>query len=99
MCHAACKVEFQPFNRSYSQLILSFVCCAFSQQIGRGHVYVEYPKSAKSTAIEHTQEVLRVKREVITFPGKLFLYVLAKMSIDLILVELTADVLEILYTK
>ena len=57
--------------------------CGFSQrQIGRGHVYtessIEYPKRAKSTAIEYTQEkvqvVLRVKCEFIILAGKLFLY-------------------------
>ena len=41
----------------------SFVCCQvvlcvfYQKQVGRGHVYIEYPKSAKSTAIflEYTQ--------------------------------------------
>ena len=50
------------------------VFCVFSQQqIGRGHVYLEYPKSAKSSAIEYAQEVLRVKCEFITLPG-IFMY-------------------------
>ena len=31
------------------------------QQIGYGHVYIEYTKSAKSTAIEYTQEVPRIR--------------------------------------
>ena len=58
----------------------SFVCCqvvscVFSQQqIDRGHVYIEYPKSAKGAAIEYTQEeVLRVKCFI--FPGIFFLCV------------------------
>ena len=53
------------------------VLCVVSQkQIGRGHVYIEYPKSAKRTADEYTQEeVLRVKCEFIIFSGIFFLYV------------------------
>ena len=41
-------------------------------------LYREYPKSAKSTVIEYTQEVLfvRVKCEFIIFPGKFLLYVI-----------------------
>ena len=47
--------------------------CVFSQQqqIDRGHVYLEYPESGKSTAVD-TQEVLRVKCEFLIFLGKFF---------------------------
>ena len=49
------------------------VLCVFSQQqIGHGHVYIEYPKSAKNTAIEYTQEVLRVNCEFIIFRASFF---------------------------
>ena len=49
-----------------------FVLCVFSQQqIGRGYVYLEYPKTFKSTAVD-TQEVLRVKCEYNIFPGNFF---------------------------
>ena len=48
--------------------------CIFSAtEIGRGHVYLEYSKSAKSTAIiEYTQEVLPVKCEFRIFFGARF---------------------------
>ena len=36
-------------------------------------VYIEYPKSAKSTAIEYTQEVQREICKFMMFPGKFFL--------------------------
>ena len=68
----------------------SFVCCqvvlcAFSQQqIGRGNVSIEYPKSAKSTAIKkYSQEesVVRVKCEFIVFPSSFFCMMYKQMVI------------------
>ena len=44
----------------------------YEQQIGRGHVYLEYRKSAKSTAATKYTQVLREKREFITFQGIFF---------------------------
>ena len=41
--------------------------------MGHGHVYIEYPKRAKSTAIEYTQEVLRLTHEIIIFPVFFFI--------------------------
>ena len=58
---------------TYGVKVLCVLCVFSQQQIGRGHLYIEYPESAKSTAIEYTQDeqvVLRVKCECIIFPGK-----------------------------
>ena len=64
------------FSKSYISYGVKVLLCVFSkQQIGRGHVHLEYPKSAKNTAMEYTQEVLRVKCEFIIFPGSFLLYV------------------------
>ena len=57
------------------------VLCVFSQeQIGRGHVYIEYsPKKVLKVLLLNTPRqyffFVRVKCEFIIFPGKFFLYV------------------------
>ena len=56
--------------------------CVFSQQqIGRGHVYIEYPKSAINTAHEYTQAILRVKCSFSIFPDNFFSCVYEQMVI------------------
>ena len=75
------KLEFEacPSPRNHKEISYkrpTNKCCVlrvFSeqrQQIAHGHVYIDYPKSAKSTAIEYTQEVLRLNAKSILFPNK-----------------------------
>ena len=62
------------FSKSYTSYGVKGLCVVFfsqQQQIGRGHVCLEYPKSAKSTAVD-TQEVLRVKCDFTIFPASFF---------------------------
>ena len=59
---------------SYGVKVLCAVCVLSNNRSVVGTSISRTQKSAKSTASEYTQEVLRVKCEFIIFPGKFFLY-------------------------
>ena len=57
------------------------VLCVFSQeQIGRGHVYIEYTQKVLKVLLLKVHIFVRVKCEFIFFPGKFFMYYKQKWS-------------------
>ena len=74
------------FSKSYISYGVKVLCvlskvvviCVFSQeQIGRGHVYVEYTQNVLKLLLLSTPKkyfFVQVKCEFIIFPGEFFLY-------------------------
>ena len=80
------------FSKSYISYGVKVLCvlskvvvlCVFSQeQIGRGHVYVEYTQKVLKVLLLSTPKkhfFVRVKCEIIILPDKFFLYYKQKCS-------------------